>query len=50
MYFLEGSKAGSNIQEIGEILSYDLNARNSRNSHKTYDSLTIGVSHHKVRF
>ena len=48
MYFLEGSKGNSNIKKSREILSHDLNARNSRNSHKTYDSLTIGVSHHKV--
>ena len=35
MYFLDGSKANSNIKKSSEIRSYDLNARNSRNSHKT---------------
>lgn len=44
MYFLEGSKGNSNIKKSREILSYDLNARNSRNSDKTYDSLTFGVA------
>lgn len=48
MYFLEGSKGNSNIKKSREILSYDLNARNSKKSDKTYDSLTLGVSHHKV--
>ena len=31
MYFLDGSKGNSNIKKSREILSYDLNARNSRN-------------------
>ena len=48
MYFLDGSKGNSNIKKSEKFSAMTSMHGTGINSDKTYDSLTIGASHHKV--